>query len=343
MTVLRDQKVFSREQALPYDDGDVSGTLLGLDGDEHAAVRDVVKDWFTPQAIGRLRGDIEHRAGNHLKAMCEHGEPADLLEHFALPFSLDTICDLLGLPAGEERMRFRGWASGFLGTSALTRAGVEEAMVAMFGYLGELLARRREHPADDLLTRIAVAGAGLPADRLLKLPLTLVIGGWETVTSSIGTHLEVLLTRPYGGHPSGYAYLIDHPEAIPGAVGELQRMYSTSADDDMLRTVTKDTTLPSGTRLSEGDVVIPSHDAANYDPRATDDPRRMDFGRDFRHLSFGWGPHHCIGRHLGQLNEEVALALLTRELPRLRLADADVPRKKGHAVAGPVALRVAWS
>lgn len=123
-------------------------------------------------------------------------------------------------------------------------------------------------------------------------------------------------------------------------------VFSTTAADDLPCRVTREVTLPSGERLRPGDLVIPSHDAANCDPRVFTDPHRMDFGRTpNRHLSFGYGPHHCIGRHLGHMEVETAVALLTRELPSLRLAvpSDEITRKPGHVINGPSALPVAWS
>lgn len=345
LQVLRDQDVFSREAARDVDDVDLEGTILGLDLDDHADVRDVVKDWFTPRAVRRLRGQVEAQAAEQLAAMTAGDEPADLISAFSLPFALHTICDMMRLPRAD-RLRFRAWGDAFLGTTALTRADAAESQAAMAGYLAGLIERRAREPGDDLLSQIAVGGTHLPPDRLIKLPIALIVGGWETAASSIGTFVHVLLTHPYGGRDSAYGYLTDHPGAVPGAVTELERTFSTAAGDDMPRRVTRDVTLAGGARLRAGDVVIPSHDAANHDPRVFTDPHRIDFARDpNRHLSFGYGPHHCIGRHLGHMEVVTAIALLTRELPDLRLAvpSAAVRRKPGHVVFGPEALPVAWS
>ncbi|QKG26532.1 cytochrome P450 [Actinomadura verrucosospora] len=343
--VLRNQEVFSREAALDADAVDLEGTMLGLDLDDHAAVRGAVKDWFSPQAVERLRAVAGERAAEALAAMRGAGEPADLVTAFALPFSLDLICDMMGLPR-EDRLRFHGWGDAFLGTSEQTRVNAEESQVAMVTYLAGLVAERGGGTADDLLTHIAAGAAGLSFDRQVKLPMTLVLGGWETVASSIGTQVHVLLTHPYEGHETAYAYLTAHPEAVPGAVTEMERLFSTTAADDLPRRVTREVTLPSGARLEPGELVIPSHDAANCDPRVFDDPHRMDFARTpNRHLSFGYGPHHCIGRHLGHMEVVTAVALLTRELPSLRLAvpSEEIQRKPGHVINGPSALPVAWS
>lgn len=343
--VLRNQEAFSRTAAADADDVDLEGTLLGLDLDEHASVRNAVKDWFTPRAVERLRVKAEERSAAQLAEMLGRGEPADLVSDFALPFSLHLVCDMLGLPQ-EGRLRFREWGDAFLGTTEQTRDGAADALISMVVYMSQLVEERSNEPGDDLLSQVAVGAAHLSEDRQIKLPITLVLGGWETVASSIGTQVHVLLTHPYDGYETAYAYLTDHPDAVQGAVTELERLFSVTAADEMPRRVVQDVTLPSGARLHKGDLVIPSHDAANCDPRVFSDPHRMDFARTpNRHLSFGYGVHHCIGRHLGHMEVVMAIALLTRELPTLRLAvpSDDITRKPGHAVLGPAALPVAWS
>ncbi|GII62947.1 cytochrome P450 [Sphaerisporangium krabiense] len=343
--VMRDQRTFSRQAALDVDEVDLGGTLLGLDGEEHAAVRDVVKGVFTPNAVGRMRHTMEEKARARLRSMTAAGDSADLIEAFALPFALNTITDLLGLPTAD-RPRFRQWVQPFLATSTATREDAHAARVALAGYFATLIEQRHREPGPDLLSRIATAAGSLPPDHLIKLPIALLVGGWEAVATSIATYTEVLLTQPYDDHATAYAYLTAYPEAVPGAVTEMERMFSTSAADDMPRRVLRDVVLPSGAVLRPGDVVIPSHDAANHDPRVFSDPLRMDFTRaSHRHLSFGHGVHHCIGRHLGHIELVTAMTLLTGELPDLRLAvPADrIPRRSDHLMSGPAKLPVRWT
>lgn len=342
--VLRDQNVFSRVAAAHADDVDVSGTILGMDGEQHARVRGIVKDAFTKAAVSELRDMVEKRAAAQVAAMTMGESRAELIEDFALPFSLHTICDLLGLPQGD-RMRFREWGEMFLGTADLTREQAAQAALEMGGYLFEQLEERRARPADDLLTRIAVAGADQPIDIQIKLALALVVGGWDTSASSIGSYVFVLCGRAYEGDETGWDHLLAHPDKLDSAVTELERLFSTSAGDDMPRRVLADVELPSGARLTRGDIVIPSHDAANRDPRVFPDPDRMDFDRAPNpHLSFGHGAHYCLGAHLGALEVRAAIAALLRELPGLRLAvpAAEVRWKSGHSITSAEALPVEW-
>lgn len=318
--------------------------VLGMDGPQHAKVRGTVKDTFTKPVVAELSTMIQAVAEAQLAKLVSRGHPADLVQDFTIPFSLDVICDMLGLPQ-QDRSQFRRWGDMFLGAGDLSRDEAAQSAVEMGGYLWGQLERRRVCPSGDLMTQIATAAADQPMDVQIKLPIALVVGGWETSASSIATFVHVLQTRPYERGRTGWAYLLDHPEKVNGAVSELERLYSTSNGDEMPRRVMTNVQLPSRYRLSEGDIVIPSHDAANRDPEVFPEPERMDFDRDPNpHLSFGYGPHYCIGAHLGALEVRTAIGLLLRDLPRLRLAvpPDEVPWKAGHTILGPTRLPVTW-
>jgi cytochrome P450 len=342
--VFRRQEVFSRTAAAAADHIDVSGTLLGMDGDEHARVRGTVKDAFTTSAVSALRDIVDRAAAGQLATMTHQRSSADLVQDFALPFTLHVICDLLGLP-GEDRMRFRTWGDTFLATGGLTPEEAARSAMEMGGYLWQQLEQRRGGKGDDLLTRISTAAADEPMDVQIKLAIALVVGGWETTAASIATFVFVLRTRPYRTYRTGWDYLLDHPERLDSAVAELHRLYSTAAGDELPRRVMADVELPSGARLSKGDIVIPSPDTANRDPSVFPQPDEMDFDRHPNpHLSFGHGPHYCVGAHLGALEVRTAIGRLLRELPQLRLAvpASQVPWKAGHSLLGPEELPVDW-
>lgn len=113
----------------------------------------------------------------------------------------------------------------------------------------------------------------------------------------------------------------------------------------MPRRVMADVTLPSGTRLPEGTIVVRSHDSANRDPRVFANPHHMDFDRyPNPHLSYGHGAHFCVGAHLGAMEIRTAIALLLREIPGLRLSvpASEIRWKPGHTITSPEALPVSW-
>ncbi|WP_158578798.1 cytochrome P450 [Spongiactinospora rosea] len=344
--VLQDPR-FSREHALDADDvPGLAGTLLGMDPPEHTELRRLVSPAFTARAVAQRRPELVRQGDRFLKEMIDQGDYADLMKRFALPFALNTICDLLGLPE-EDREAFYKWSMSFLATSDATREEARASGAVMAEYLGTLIEQRRQRPADGLLSHIAAHAQNFPPEQVIMLPIALFIGGWETTAGNIGTFVQVLLSRPYLEYESGFKYLVRHPEMLDGAVTELERMFSNAAADGMPRRVMDDVRLPGGGLLKAGDVVIPSMDAANHDARAFDAPQRLDFARATEgrgHLSFGHGTHYCIGRHLGHEAVVIAIGLLVQYLPELRLAVAaeSIPRKFGHAVTGPIELPVTW-
>ncbi len=347
--VLRNP-VFSREHAAEADDVDVSGTILGMDGELHAHVRGIVKDAFTRQAIMGLRARVEGEAAALAREMTGRGDEGELIEDFGLPLALHTICDMLGLPKADRR-QFGVWGELFLGTSDLTREQAAQSAEEMGAYFAGQILDRRQHPADDLLTRVAHGGSQVPDENRLAvqigLAIALVVGGWDTVASSIARYVYVLRTRPYARYTTAWDYLIDHPGQVDNAVTELERLYSTSTGDSMPRRVMADIVLPSGSRLSKGDIVIPSHDAANRDPAVFPDPERIDFDRRHGptpHLSFGYGAHYCIGVHLGGMEVRTAISTLIRDIPSLDLAvlPDQVAWKAGHTITTPEKLPVTW-
>lgn len=336
---------FSREAARAADGVDVSGTILGMDGDQHTSVRAIIKDAFTRPAISRMRELVASNARDQLKKMTSLGCPADLVEDYATPFALRVIGDMLGVPE-HDRGNFRAWGRAFLGTADHTGGQAAQAATAMSDYLAEQIQQRHTNPSDDLMSRIAQAGIDHPLDIQVKLALALISGGWETSSSSIARFFYVLRARPYGHYATAWEYLLDHPGDVDAAITELERLYSTSTGDAMPRQVLNDVVLPSGARLRKGEIVIPSYDAANRDPAVFANAERMDFSRDAHphHLSFGYGAHYCIGVHLGGLKVRTAISLLLRELPGLRL---DIPPKDvswvaGHTITSPTALPVTW-
>ncbi|MFI0420662.1 cytochrome P450 [Spongiactinospora sp. 9N601] len=344
--VLQDTR-FSREHALDVDDvPGLAGTLLGMDPPGHTALRRLVGSSFTARAVARRRPELIRQGDRFLKEMVDQGDPADLMKSFALPFALNAICDLIGLPEADREAFYKS-STSFLATSHATRAKARASGAVMAEYLGTLIEQRRRQPADDLLSHIAAHAQDFPPEHVIMLPIALLIGGWETTTGNIGTFTQVLLSRAHLGHESGFKYLVQHPGMLNGAVTELERMFSNGAADGMPRRVMHDVRLPGGECLKAGDVVIPSMDAANYDGRVFDTPDRLDFTRATEgrgHLSFGHGIHYCVGRHLGHEAVVIAIGLLVEYLPELRLAIAaeSIPRKFGHAVTGPIELPVTW-
>ena len=210
--------------------------------------------------------------------------------------------------------------AGFIGAPLATHAQARRAqasLLAMGRYFCGLLARRRAQPGDDLVSRLLQAEAAGEIHNhaeLLAQCAMLLFAGHETTRNLLGNGLRALLC-----HPDQWQRLQQEPALIPGAVRELLRYDSPVQYTG--RRVTTALTL-HGQALQRGDLVVPLIGAANRDPARHPEPDRLDIaGRDGGSVSFGSGPHVCIGAMLTRMEAEVTLRLLLQRMPRLRLAE----------------------
>ena len=316
--------------------------LIDLDPPEHTRLRRLVARAFTVRRAAQLRAQAGRIAGELLDAMVKAGPPADLVGDFAVPLPGLMICEMLGVPYAD-RDRFREWVGAFMSTTALSAEQRGARMGELTGYLTQVAEQRREAPGDDLLSAlVAVSEEGdqLTGDEVVQLALMLLTAGYESTASQITNFTYALLT-----HPDQLALLRSGPELMPDAVEELMRWVPLLVTADTLpRYALEDVPLASGT-IPAGDPVLVAKHAANRDPRAYEDPGRIDITRSAKgHLGFGHGAHHCLGAPLARMDLEVAMAALLDRFPRLHLArPSDHLRwKTGMAMRGPVALPVGW-
>jgi cytochrome P450 len=192
----------------------------------------------------------------------------------------------------------------------------QAARQALAEYFRELIAERRAHPQDDLLSGLVAAeeaGDTLSEDELLSTVILLLIAGHETTVNLIGNGTRALLLDP-----DQLQRLREHPELIGSAVEELLRF-----DGPVQRTAripNADVTI-GGRTIKAGELVMPFLAAANRDPAQFADPDRLDIGRaDNRHIAFGWGIHFCLGAPLARVEGQIAINTLVRRLPKLALA-----------------------
>lgn len=316
--------------------------LTDLDPPEHTRLRRLVAKAFTVRRVELLWAQAERIAYELLDGMVKAGQPADLVQGFAVPLPGLMICELLGVPYAD-RDQFREWVGAFMSTTALTAEQRGAQLGQLAGYLAKLAAQRYEAPTDDLLGALVAAsvdGERLTADELTQLTLLLLAAGYESTASQITNFTYALLS-----HPDQLTLLRARPELMPNAVEELMRWVPLLVTADTLpRYALEDVQLGSGT-IPAGDPVLLAKHAANRDPRAYEDPNRLDLTRNAQgQLGFGHGAHHCLGAPLARMDLQVALAALLDRLPGLHLAvpEDHLQWKTGMAVRGPIALPIGW-
>ncbi|RCV49089.1 cytochrome P450 family protein [Marinitenerispora sediminis] len=304
------------EDLAPY----LFGTILDLDAPDHTRLRKLVSRTFTVRRVGELRPRVEEiteRLLDELPARAEDGV-VDLVECFGYPLPITVICELVGVPE-EDRPRWREWGRQLVPPDPATLGSILRAMV---DHIADLIKRRRSQPASDLLTGLIRThdedGDRLSDTEMIAMVLTLVVAGHETTTHLISNGVAALLT-----HPVQLELLRSDPSLLPGAVHELMR-WCGPVHATRLRYATEDVEV-GGVTVHRGDAVQPVLVSANYDPRHTPEPERLDLtrrpaGRGESHVGFGYGIHYCLGAALARQEGEVAFGALLRRYPDLSLA-----------------------
>ena len=167
----------------------------------------------------------------------------------------------------------------------------------MYFYAGELAQYRRQHPGDDVVSILLATAdeqGAITTEEFETMFFLFAVAGNETLRNGIPGGLLALLE-----HPSQMEKLIDRQELLPSAIEEMLR-YAPPVIH-FRRTATKDIDL-GGTKIRRGDKVVVYHAAANRDPRVFEDPDRFDIERNPNdHVTFGAGPHFCLGAHLARI------------------------------------------
>jgi cytochrome P450 len=295
----------------------LSRSMLGTDPPEHTRLRRLVSKAFTARRVEGLRPRIQEITDALLDRITARGS-AELVGEFALPLPITVIGELLGVPAAD-RERFRIWTDEMLdrpfdvGTDL---ARVTAAREQMHGYLAELVAAKRAHPADDLITDLVSAtdeGERLDAQELLAMIFLLLIAGYVTTVSLIGNGTLALLRQP-----DQLDRLRTDPSLVPQAVEELLR-FDGPVNPGLTRYALEDLEI-GGVPIPRGDMVLLAIAAADRDPHRFPDPDRLDVGADPGHLAFGHGLHYCLGAPLARLEGQVAFTALLSRLPDITLA-----------------------
>jgi cytochrome P450 len=219
---------------------------------------------------------------------------------------------------------------------------IATGMAAFWRYCEALAEDRRAHPRGDFTSDLVhtpdATGQPLTQQEVSTILFGLLLAGHETTTNLLGNALRRLLEQR-----EAWEALCTDSALIPGAVEEVLR-YDSSVIHWRRRT-TRPVTL-SEVEIPANANVLVAIGAANRDPRVFPDPDRFDIRRPNagEHLSFGYGPHYCLGAPLARLEARVVLEELTARLPSLRVvADQTYAFMPIVGFRGPRSLEVEWN
>jgi cytochrome P450 len=322
-----DAATFSSAEGLTMNYGEkeaigIEAPIVMMDPPEHTSLRKLAIKRFTPQQVRALEPMIREFVVERVERLREQGE-GDVVAELLKPLPSLVVAHFLGVPR-EDRALFDRWTESIVSASAAGNVlSAAEAVGEMFAYFNQLIEDRRRTPRDDMLSALVhgqlKGGEEVSLAKILGMGFTMVTGGNDTTTGLLGGTLD-LLTR----HPDQRALLLEDPDRMTGALEEFLRL--TAPVQGLARTVTRDVTL-EGRTIPAGRRVMLLYASANRDPREFGpQSETLDVTRKIRrHLTFSYGPHHCIGAAAARLQARIALEELLARCPDFRV-DAEAGR-----------------
>jgi cytochrome P450 len=298
----------------------VTRSILNMEGEEHRRLRGLVSKAFTPRATARMDDTIHVVVNELIDGVADSGR-CEFVADIARPYPIPVICALLGAPR-EDWQQFSRWAEDIFKIVSFDCDLTEEEPVVLKAwgefddYIDDMVARRRQHLTEDLLSElIAIEDAGdrLDAGELRMLAFSILVAGTDTTRSQLAASMQVLCD-----HPEQWALLRAEPDLAMRAVEETMRHSPSMCST--VRTVTDDVTIGDYT-FPAGTFILVNTYAANRDGAVYEDPTRFDITRDEPPpiLTFGGGVHYCLGANLARRELAEALKILAQRLPNLRL------------------------
>jgi cytochrome P450 len=289
-------------------------------------------------AVRGMTAELQRRAIALIEGLADRGE-CDFIGDFAERFPTSMFLYLFGLP--EDRLdEFLALANVFFrATDSDVRA---KNIVEIYAVLDALFREKQARPGADIASAIVAArdAQGQPHDwtDILNCGFLLFVAGLDTVTNTMAYIWRYLATTPEA--QQHFRDRLDDPDAFLLAIEELMRINAVS---NLYRRVTHDCEY-KGVQLRRNDRVILPNTVANRDPRVFENPDVIDLDRAVNvHVTFGVGPHRCVGSHLAKREVMVSMQEWLRRIPHFELAP-DQPRHAvfGGAVMGFTGLKLRW-
>jgi cytochrome P450 len=300
----------------------VAGVVLNMmDDPRHARIRRLVSKGLTPQMVRRLEGDMRRRTRALLDRI-DDGE-VEFMATVAGELPMQAICFLLGVPEDDRHRLFECVEHIFDVRDDRDYFNFTAEQEASMGWMLEygigLIAEKRRHPTDDMLS--AVVHASLPDvdppsltdGELYTFFSLLFAAGADTTRNGVAGGLVALVD-----HPDEHSALRHDPGLLGSAIEEMLRW--TTPSPMKRRTATVDVEL-AGCAIAPGDKVVVWEGSANRDEQQFTDAMSFDITRDPNpHLAFGHGVHFCLGAHLARLEMRVIFEELLPAFTSIELA-----------------------
>ncbi len=317
-------------------------SLVFRDPPEHDGLRRHIMLQFTPERMQRMKSRVAAIIDELIAGMRGRRQ-IDLVEAFSYPLPVAVICELLGVPAQDER-KFHAWSKSLIvgldPDQHLTEADIHKLAVdnaAISAYLGALIKEKRKRPSDDVLTGLATCrdkkAGRLNHFDLIATAVSLLVAGHETTVCLINNGMLTLLRQP-----ELLTRLRLDPDMAPRLVEELLRFDPPA---QFIRRKALDDIDIARVRIPKGAMMVLLVAAGNRDPKRFSHPDHFDPDRkNNQNFGFGAGSHACVGAWLARMETEAALAALSRRLINPSLAEDPPPYRSTAVVRGPERLLI---
>ncbi|MGX7728140.1 cytochrome P450 [Rhodococcus sp. 2H158] len=343
--VLRDPETFSSYPNNLVNAGDGKFLPLELDPPEHTGYRVALQPLFSPNRMKALSEQIRGVVNELIDRFAGKGE-AEFIADFAHELPTRVFLALMDWPLEDAPILTEATDTALMGKpgaseeeSAKARA---EAAQQMFAYFQRIVDERRANPGEDVTSALIRTEVDLEDgkrlltdEELTRMFFLLLIAGLHTVQGSLAWAVIHLVNNP-----RQRAALIEDDSLIPNAVEEVLRI---EAAVSMGRRATRDVEL-GGAKIKAGDQLLLMLCSANRDGSEFEDPDEFVIDRSpNRHLTFGAGPHRCLGSHLARIELSIALEELHRRIPDYELVESDPPILHATQVRGCLRLPIRFT
>ncbi len=324
--VGRQPHVFSSEPTIMIADPDASSVglpedehkmMLMMDPPQHTQFRKIISREFTRGPAAELRPRISELSARIVDRVAPRGE-CEFVSDIAGELPSYVIAELTGIPLEDGRELYKLTEVIHTAAEALPDGAQAEAVGRMFDYAQNVYRQKRDKPGDDLASQIVhaeVDGRCLDEIDFQLFFMLLIDAGGDTTRNLVAGGLHALIANPetlaeWQAHPG---------DCAATAREELLRYVSPVIY--MRRTALKDVTLHD-TTIKAGDKVVRYFGAANFDPRAFEEPRQLDIHRHpNEQIAFGTGTHVCLGQHIARVEIDCMFSEILHRLRDFRLAE----------------------
>jgi cytochrome P450 len=296
--------------------------ILNVDPPNHRKSRSLLSAAFTPHSLQLWEPRIQEVINGLIHDMAAQPK-IDIVNQFAIPLPIIVMAELLGVPS-LDRLQFKKWVDILflpLGKENNHEIIEQKRQAAMeyYTYLYPIVVAKRSNPDEDIISdliKAEVDGETFTDDEIVRVTMFLLGAGVETTSHLLANSFYSLLYDD----PKVYDQLRNNIDLVPNTVEEILRYRFNITKLD--RTVKRDNDL-LGVNLKKGDVVIVWMNTANLDERVFENPFAFDIHRpnNSKHLTFGFGPHFCLGAPLARLEAKLAIKLFVEKFSRIEAVD----------------------